>query len=206
MQVVVSVINELKPRQNNCMSMIFKYIPNILTSFRLLLIIPFVLFLFNHEYTKAFYIFILAGLTDGLDGWLARYFHWQSFFGSFLDPLADKLLVAASFVSLALLGSLPWWLVALVFLRDFTISMGVVAWYWFIQRKLDFEPTFLSKLNTTLQLMLVTLCLFELAYFKFPAALITSLIYLTTITTTITYGHYLWIGCTKAWPKKELTQ
>ena len=186
------------------MPMILKHIPNALTLFRLGLIVPFVFSLFDHQYKDAFYIFIIAGLSDGLDGWLARCFHWQSFFGSFVDPMADKLLVAASFISLALLGSLPWWLVVLVFLRDFTISMGVLAWYWFIRRKLDFEPTLLSKCNTTLQLVLVTLCLFELAYFRFSAYLITSLIYLTAITTLITYLHYLWIGCHKAWPKKKL--
>lgn len=186
--------------------MILKNIPNALTLLRLGLIVPFLLYLFNDQYKAAFYVFILAGLSDGLDGWLARHFHWQSFFGSFVDPLADKLLVASSFISLAILGSLPWWLVILVFLRDFTISMGVVAWYWFIQKKLDFEPTFLSKLNTTLQLILITLCLFELAYFKFSTYLITSLIYIIAVTTLITYIHYLWIGCHKAWPKKELIQ
>jgi cardiolipin synthase len=184
--------------------MILKHIPNALTLFRLGLIVPFVLYLLNHEYSVAFYVFFLAGFTDGLDGWLARHFHWQSFFGSFIDPLADKLLVASSFISLALLGSLPWWLVILVFLRDFTISMGIVAWYLFIQRKLEFEPTLLSKINTTLQLLLVTLCLFELAYFKFPPFLEISLIYLTALTTSVTYIHYIWLGCHKAWPKKEL--
>ncbi|MDI1352337.1 MAG: CDP-alcohol phosphatidyltransferase family protein [bacterium] len=184
--------------------MILKHIPNALTLFRLGLIVPFLMYLFYHEYTNAFYTFFLAGFTDGLDGWLARYFHWQSFFGSFVDPLADKLLVASSFISLALIGSLPWWLVILVFLRDLTISLGVLIWYWFIQRKLDFEPTLLSKVNTTLQLALVSLCLFELAYFRFAPYVIEALIYLTAITTTITYIHYAWYGFQKAWPKKEL--
>ena len=186
--------------------MILKNIPNALTLFRLGLILPFVLYLFNHQYSEAFYVFILAGLTDGLDGWLARLFHWQSFFGYFVDPMADKLLVAASFISLALIGILPWWLVALVFLRDLTISIGVLGWYWFRQRNLDLMPTLLSKCNTALQLLFVTLCLFELAYFKFPSYLINSLIYLTAFTTSITYIHYLWVGYHKAWPKKELIQ
>jgi cardiolipin synthase len=186
--------------------MILKNIPNALTVFRIGLIAPFVMYLFEHQYSEAFYVFMLAGLTDCLDGWLARQFHWQSCFGYFVDPMADKLLVASSFISLALMGYLPWWLVALVFLRDLTISIGVLAWYWFMQRKLDLEPTLLSKCNTALQLLLVTLCLFELAYFKFPPYLITSLIYLTAFTTSITYIHYLRVGCNKAWPKKELIQ
>lgn len=184
--------------------MILKHIPNALTLFRLTLIAPFLMYLFHHEYANAFYTFFLAGFTDGLDGWLARHFHWQSFFGSFVDPLADKLLVASSFISLALIGILPWWLVVLVFLRDFTISMGVVIWYWFIQRKLDFKPTLLSKFNTTLQLALVTLCLFELAYFKFPPYLLNILIGLTAFTTTTTYIDYIWTWGKKAWPNIEI--
>ncbi len=186
--------------------MILKHIPNALTLFRLGLIVPFLMYLFDHEYVNAFYTFILAGFTDGLDGWLARHFQWQSFFGSFVDPMADKLLVASSFISLALIGSLPWWLVILVFLRDLTISMGVLVWYWLVQRRLDFQPTVLSKFNTTFQLALVTLCLFELAYFKFPPYVIDFLIYLTAFTTAITYVHYGWLACQKAWPKKELVQ
>lgn len=184
--------------------MILKHIPNALTLFRLGLIFPFLMYLYHHEYVNAFYTFMLAGITDGLDGWLARHFHWQSFFGSFVDPMADKLLVTSSFISLALIGSLPWWLVILVFLRDVSISIGVLAWYWFIQRKLDFEPTLLSKFNTTFQLFLVTLCLFELAFFKFSPYLVDVLIYLTAFTTATTYIDYGWIWVNKAWPKKDL--
>jgi cardiolipin synthase len=162
------------------------------------------MFLYSHEYAHAFYTFILAGFTDGLDGWLARHFNWQSFFGSFVDPMADKLLVVSSFISLALIGSLPWWLVIIVFLRDLTLSMGVIAWYWFIHRKMDFKPTLLSKFNTTLQLTLVTFCLFELAYFNLPHYLVLLLIYFTAFTTSITYIDYMWTWGKKAWPRKEL--
>lgn len=178
-----------------------KHIPNILTLLRLALIAPFLSCLHQQAYVCAFYTFLLAGCTDGLDGWLARHFHWQSTFGSFVDPMADKLLVAASFVALALIGSLPWWLVILVFSRDFTISLGVLCWHFFIQRGLDFKPTMLSKCNTVLQLLLVTLCLFELAYVRFPVNLIQSLIMLTALTTTLSYIHYVW-----TWGKKAFYQ
>lgn len=183
--------------------MMIKHIPNALTVFRLVLIVPFLFFLYGHQYKYSFYVFILAGLTDGLDGILARRFNWQTFFGSFVDPLADKLLIASSFISLALLGVLPWWLVILVFLRDFTISMGVLGWYHFIRRKLDFQPTLLSKLNTAIQLLLVTYCLFELAYIHFHHYIFNILVILTTFTTTITYIDYLWTWSRKAWPKKN---
>ncbi|RUQ89989.1 CDP-alcohol phosphatidyltransferase family protein [Legionella septentrionalis] len=179
--------------------MILQYIPNALTIARLVLIAPFLVFLYQQEYDGAFYIFLSAGLTDGLDGWLARHFRWQSKFGSFIDPLADKLLIASSFISLALIGKLTWWLVALVFLRDLTISFGVLAWYWLIQRKLSFNPTFLSKLNTALQLLLVTLCLFELAYFNFSPYLTEILVLFTAFTTAATYIDYVWTWGRKAY-------
>lgn len=183
-----------------------KYIPNVLTAFRLILIAPFLLFLYQQRYDAAFYLFLLAGLTDGIDGWLARRYHWQSVFGSFIDPMADKLLIAASFISLALIGKLPWWLVILVFLRDFTISLGVIAWYFLIARQINFEPTRLSKINTMFQLALVTLCLFELAFYNFPDALTYTLIVLTTLTTSATYIHYVWTWGKKAYFESRIPQ
>lgn len=180
--------------------MILRHLPNVLTLIRLALIAPFLVSLYQQQYVPAFYIFILAGCTDGLDGWLARHFQWQSLFGSFIDPLADKLLIASSFISLAIIGKLPWWLVILVFLRDLTISFGVVAWYWLVQRKLNFKPTNLSKINTVLQITLLTLCLFELAYSKLIPYLIETLILLTAITTASTYIDYV-----LTWGKKACT-
>lgn len=177
-----------------------KHIPNVLTGCRLVLIVPFLVCLYRHQYVDAFYLYFLAGFTDAMDGWLARYYRWQTPLGSFIDPLADKLLIASSFISLALIGRLPWWLVVLVFMRDLTISLGVVGWYWLVQRKLDFKPTFLSKINTTLQLGLVTLCLFELAYYQpTPFYITQALIIATAITTGITYLHYVWVWGKKAY-------
>ena len=177
--------------------MMLRQLPNALTVLRLILIAPFLVYLYQHLYSHAFYIFLLAGFTDGLDGWLARSFHWQSALGSFLDPVADKLLIASSFISLAFIGSLPWWLVMLVFLRDLTISIGVLAWYWFIQQEPDFKPTYLSKINTVLQLALVTLCLFEQAYSTLPKSIILILTFLTAATTIGSYIDYVW-----TWGKK----
>ena len=185
---------------------IITFIPNALTLFRLILIGPFLLSFYNQDYVTAFYVFLIAGFSDGLDGWMARYFNWQTPFGSFIDPLADKLLVASSFISLALKNQLPWWLVVIVFMRDFTILAGIAAWYYVIQRKLDFEPTYLSKVNTVLQLGLVTLCLFELAFPPFSFHLVPILITLTTITTTTTYIHYAWTWGKKALSTHDLAQ
>ena len=101
---------------------------------------------------------------------------------------------------------LPWWLVVLVFLRDVTISFGVVAWYLLVQRKLDFKPTQLSKINTVLQLALLTLCLFELAFFKFAPYLVETLIFLTAITTASTYIDYVWTWGKRACISSQLSK
>lgn len=186
--------------------MILKYIPNTLSAVRLALIIPFLTFLSQSEYKHAFYIFILAGFTDGLDGWLARYFHWQSFFGSLIDPLADKLLIASSFISLAMIGILPWWLVILVFLRDLTISLGAMAWYCWIQREVHFRPSNLSKLNTFFQLTLLTLCLFELSFFRFSPYIVQGFILITTLTTTTTFLDYVLTWGKRAWTIQHPSQ
>lgn len=179
-------------------NVILKQVPNLLTSFRITLIIPFFIYFHQSEYIISFYIFIFAGFTDALDGWLARHYHWQTPFGSFLDPMADKFIVVVSFVLLAIAHQLPWWLVILVFLRDATIAVGILFWSIFIQEKLIFSPTFLSKVNTTLQLLLVVFCLFELAYSPFEIPVKFLLTTLTATTTALSYIHYVWVWGTKA--------
>lgn len=186
--------------------MILSYIPNILTICRLVLIIPFLMFLYHQQYAHAFYVFFVAGITDALDGWIARKFNCQSALGSFLDPMADKSLIAASFISLALIGQLPWWLVILVFLRDLTISLGVIAWYYFICQKITFEPTQFSKFNTLLQLLLITVCLIEMAFFVFYPGFVTSLMWLTALTTAGSYIDYVWTWGKKAYLKAQLNK
>ena len=178
--------------------MIFKYLPNIFTLTRLVLIIPFLLYFFQKSFANAFYIFVIAGFTDGLDGWLARQFNWQSRLGLFMDPIADKLLIASSFVSLALIGVLPWWLVELVFFRDISICFGVIAWYQLMHRSLDFQPSRLSKINTALELLLVSYCLFELAFLLSYPGLRWVFIALITLTTTLSYIEYMWMWAKKA--------
>ena len=159
------------------------------------------MYLYQQVYDYAFYIFLIAGVSDGLDGYLARHFDSQSAFGSMLDPVADKLLVLSSFISLGLIGKLPWWLVALVIARDLTISLGALTWIFLIRSPLSVEPTLLSKYNTTFQLALVTLCLFELAYFRFPYYVFNLLILLTAFTTLTSYIDYVWTWGNKAWSK-----
>lgn len=181
------------------MNWVFASIPNALTILRLGLIVPFVFFFAKEHYVSAFLIFLTAGITDALDGWLARAFRWQTSLGSFLDPLADKLLVAASFVALAIVHILPWWLVVLVFMRDATISFGVLGWFLVIKQPITLRPTILSKLNTVIQLGLVSFCLYERAFEPALNPIYQqTLIGLTTLSTLASYLHYVWVWSYKA--------
>lgn len=175
-----------------------KHLPNALTILRLLSIAPILYLLHQGEYRYAFLVFFIAGLTDGLDGWLARRFQWQTELGSVLDPLSDKLIIACCFVALALIGLLPWWLVILVFSRDVTICFGVLFWYFLVHKRIDFKPSLISKFNTGMQISLITLCLFELAFFVLPDFIIYSWIIVTSVTTSISYVDYVWTWGRKA--------
>lgn len=181
------------------MYMILRHIPNLLTLLRLVLIAPFLYFLLKSNYNLAFYIFFLAGFTDALDGWLARQCDWQTPFGSFVDPLADKLLVLTSFVSMAWIGELPWWLVVLVSMRDFTLVSAIFAWYQWAPVPMEYHPTKISKLNTLFQITLVIACLFQLAFQALPFPIIRTLIILTSMTTLISYIHYVWVWGRRAY-------
>ena len=105
-------------------------IPNIITVFRFLLVPPVVLLLLNHRYGAALIVFGVAGFSDALDGFLAKRYGWSSRMGAIMDPLADKLLLVASFVTLGWLGLIPPWLVALVILRDVVIVIGAMIYHW----------------------------------------------------------------------------
>tara|TARA_Y100000588_G_scaffold362546_1_gene424358 strand:+ start:2759 stop:3319 length:561 start_codon:yes stop_codon:yes gene_type:complete len=178
--------------------MMLKQIPNVLTASRFVLTGPFLFFLLSHNYKAAFYIFFIAGISDALDGFLARYFNWQTPLGSFIDPLADKLLITASFVSLAMLGHLPMWLMILVLCRDFSIGLGLLVWRFFIRKKIVYSPTMLSKCNTIFQLSLLTFCLFELAYYQIAFFLVPLFIMLTAVTTCLSFVDYAWLWIKKA--------
>lgn len=175
-----------------------RHLPNIITSLRLVLIAPFLHALFNDNYQIAFYLFIIAGLSDGIDGWLARSFHWQSHLGGLLDPLADKLFVACSYFSLAYLNQLPWWLVILVFSRDVVISIGVLLWQKLFGH-IEFKPTYLSKFNTVIQGLVVLMVLYQLSFMPIPSWLVSLMLVIITTTTSASFIQYVWVWGRKAY-------
>lgn len=175
-----------------------KYLPNLFTLARFFLIVPFLFFFYQKSYDFALYVFVIAGFTDGLDGWLARQFAWQSRLGLILDPIADKLLIVTSFVSLALIHQMPWWLIELVLFRDMSILLGIFAWYQVMRRGLEFKPTWLSKINTAIELFLVSYCLFELSFLHTVDTFKWILILVVALTTTGSYIEYMWMWAKKA--------
>jgi len=146
--------------------MSFSWIPNAISAFRIALIVPILMLIKGGDFAWAFALFGIAGFSDGLDGYLATRFNWQSRLGALLDPIADKLLVAGLFITLAYTQLIPVWLAVIVISRDVVIIGGAVAYNYFI-RRVEGEPTRISKLNTALQ-MLFLLFVLSRAAFDWP--------------------------------------
>ncbi len=130
----------------------WRHLPNAITLSRLVLALPIGWAILSHEPKLALYLIALAGLSDGLDGFLARRCGWQSRLGGVLDAVADKGLLVTCFVLLAVEGLAPWWLAGLVCGRDLLIAGGALAWRWLIG-VLRPEPSYLSKVCTLLQIL-----------------------------------------------------
>jgi cardiolipin synthase len=144
-----------------------RQIPNIISILRILLVIPTGYFLWEGRYHYALLVFLIAGVSDGLDGALARRYGWTTRLGMILDPLGDKLLLTVSYLMLGLLDRLPTWLVALVIGRDVFISVGALVYRWWIE-DVPMSPLLVSKINTAVQIALVLLLIYQLS--SLPAA------------------------------------
>jgi cardiolipin synthase len=156
-------------------------IPNLITAGRILLVPPTAWALVQQHFLLALILFFVAGVSDAVDGFLAKYYGWTSRLGALLDPVADKLLLVTSYLALAWVGLLPMWLLALVVLRDLVIVTGAVVYNFHIQR-LEAEPTVISKLNTLLQIVLVLLVIVHEAWGWGQSGWIDVLIYAVAVT------------------------
>ncbi len=178
-------------------------IPNIITVFRFLLVPPLVLLLLNHQYGTALIVFGVAGFSDALDGFLAKHYGWSSRMGALMDPLADKLLLVSSFVTLGWLGWIPLWLVALVILRDVVIVAGAMVYHWCVEHFKTADPTLLSKLNTFTQILLILAVMFSQSVQALPFLWIDILLY-SVLATTIWSGlDYVWVWGRRAWSLRQ---
>jgi cardiolipin synthase len=166
--------------------------PNALTLARVLLIPLFVIFLISKSYQNALIMFIIAGITDGLDGLLARIWHQRTELGAFLDPIADKLLLASAFVTLAILHIIPGWLTVIVMSRDIIIALG----FWVLtltNHTPTIRPRFTSKMTTCLQILTIIWALFSALHWR-GAFLFPIFVKLTAFLTILSGLQYIYIG------------
>jgi cardiolipin synthase len=177
-----------------------RHIPNILTAFRFLLVPPVVVFMLKDEFMPALVLFAVAGFSDAVDGFLARRYHWTSRIGGLMDPLADKLLMVSSYLTLGWLGLIPVWLVALVILRDLVIVTGAVIYNARIEQ-VEATPSVVSKLNTLAQILLVLSVLFSQAVSALPDWWIDALIYGVLVTIVWSGAGYVWTWGRRAWKR-----
>ncbi len=181
--------------------MSLSWLPNAISLFRIALIAPILLLMLNGRHDVALLLFFVAGFSDGLDGYLAKRFDWHSRAGALLDPIADKLLVAGTFVTLALTGHLPVWLAAVVILRDVVIVGGAMA-YNFLVRPVEGEPTRISKLNTAFELLLV-LFVISRAGFGWPDQITITIQGAAVLVTVVISGiDYVWSWTNRALMKE----
>lgn len=177
-------------------------IPNLISAARILLTFPVVGLLLAERYGTAMVLYAIAGLSDGIDGFLAKRFGWQSWLGGILDPLADKLLLMACYLTLGWQGLIPAWLVAVVIGRDVVIVVGALAYHYLIAR-VSGEPSRISKLNTFTQLALVLVVIAAQGVFTIPAYWISLLIYSVLATAILSGLDYVWGWSARAWQQSH---
>ncbi|MCP4680912.1 MAG: CDP-diacylglycerol--glycerol-3-phosphate 3-phosphatidyltransferase [Desulfobacterales bacterium] len=164
-------------------------IPNLITVLRIILAPIFIIYLLNDRFLPALLVFILAGLSDGADGFIARAFNQKSKLGSYLDPVADKLLLVSAFVVLSVKGLVPSWLTVIVISRDVQILLGVLILF-FDRGYFAIKPSVLSKLTTCLQLGTVFAVLSK-GYFQFFSQFSDYIFWGTGLLTISSGLHYM---------------
>jgi cardiolipin synthase len=176
----------------------WRHLPNALTGLRMLLVAPLAWLILDGRYDYALIVAAVAGLSDALDGFLAKHFGWQSWIGGILDPIADKLMLVACFVCLGLVGAHPQWLTWIVVGRDLVIVAGAVAYHNLIGR-ISAQPTLFSKFTTCIQITYVLAQLVDLSSgLSLPAGLLQALIWTTAVCTVASGLQYVAIWSAKA--------
>ena len=170
-------------------------VPNLISIFRLL-IVPLIVWLLSiQEFSIAFWLFLVAGISDGVDGFIAKKFNQASDLGAHLDPIADKVMLVAVFLALGIQGLLPIWLVILAISRDLLI-VGAVILTWVIDQPIPMKPLMVSKVNTVAQIALICVVMWAMAFEQSLGVSLNVLIALVaglTIVSTVAY-IFSWIS------------
>lgn len=150
-----------------------RHLPNLLTLSRLLLAVPLGILILDEDFQAALVVGGVAGITDALDGFLARLLNAHSRLGAALDPIADKILTTVSFLCFAQIGLIPWYVALAVILRDLVIVAGAACYHWLIG-PFEFAATRLSKVNMFVQISFCILVLLAQVVPEIPAESITA--------------------------------
>lgn len=175
-----------------------RHIPNLISILRILLVAPLAFCLLSKSYTISLGVFLLAGFSDVLDGYLARRFNWTSRLGALLDPLGDKLLMVTTYLILGLQAVIPMWLVLAVILRDVIIVSGGLL-YRFLVGDVVIKPIISSKINMVLQVLLMFSLLLSLSLYSLPQMLLQILTWLVLFSTLISGSCYVYQWGRRAW-------
>lgn len=165
-------------------------LPNFITIARFVMVPLIIMVMINGDMLTAFVLFVLAGISDGLDGFIARHFNQKSELGAWLDPIADKFLLVSVFIMLGWLGVLPNWLVILAVSRDAMIIAAVVL-SSLLDNPVEMRPLLVSKANTMMQIILLVIVLADLAGLARLDCIIGWMVYAVAVLTIASASAYL---------------
>jgi cardiolipin synthase (CMP-forming) len=165
-------------------------IPNIITIGRLIIVPIVIVMIMQQRWIAAFVLFVVAGVSDAVDGFIARRFDMRSEFGAYIDPIADKALLVSIYVTLAIVGAIPSWLAIVVVSRDVMIVAAVLL-SWVMSRPVEIKPLLVSKLNTGAQIAFAAFALAANAFGAELAGLEDVAMLLVATLTIASAGAYL---------------
>ena len=182
-----------------------KHLPNLLTTLRLVLVVPICLLIIEKQFAAVLWLSFIAGVSDGLDGWLARKLNAHTRYGEVVDPLADKALLTATFICLAIVSLIPIWLAIIALLRDLIIVAGAFAYHRLVGRY-DMAPSFWGKLNTFIQIIFILMIITQQVWAIFPSYLFDIGIWSIVGLAIISGGHYVFVWGSKAFTEYRKNQ
>lgn len=174
-----------------------RHLPNVITVARIGACVPLAIWIVRGEARMALWLALVVGVSDVLDGFLARRCGWQSRIGGLLDPLADKLFLVCAFIALGIHGAMPVWLIVLVAVRDVVIVAGAVAYHNLVE-SLSPEPSLVGKTSTMSQVLLVLSLLAGPAGLPLPAIVPDLLVGAVAILALASGAHYVFVWTARA--------
>jgi cardiolipin synthase len=176
------------------MTQYLRFLPNVITIGRMVAVLPLMWLMWQESYLGALIIAVIAGISDGLDGFLAKRYGWQGWLGGVLDPLADKFMMLGCYTVFWLQGVVPWWLYLLIIGRDVVIVLGASYYHFRVGKIAQATPSMISKINTVLQILLLWVLLISYSGLVDMFDAHWPIMWLVAVTSLISGVHYVWMG------------